>query len=324
MPEPAPQRRKDLWTTVLFSLLMLGGIAMIALGVVAAAQGGGFTTLAIGVVALVVPASMVPLIKRLGEVDPAEVRRQTQLLDSIAQRLSMSDLQRRMVDRQRDREHLRQAILDDIRKEDYEAALALVEEMADQFGYVEEAEKYRQQIIDARARHREQAIGEAVERVRELCSRYDWTAAKREVDRLGRLYPEDGRITALPRMVQEARDERKRALERQFLHAAKVPDTDKAMTLLKELDMYLTPAEAEAYHETARGVIGQARENTAVRFRMAVSDRDWIEAMKVGEQIIREFPNSKMADEVRDMMDVLRERAAGQKAAEANRSESLD
>jgi len=159
-----------------------------------------------------------------------------------------------------------------------------------------------------------------VQRVRELCDKYDWTAAKREVDRLGRLYPEDSRITGLPQMVQEARDEHKRELERAFLHAAKIPDTDKAMELLKELDMYLTPAEAEAYHETARGVIGQARENTAVRFRMAVSDRDWIEALNVGEQIIRDFPNSNMADEVRDMMDVLRERAAGQRAAETSRA----
>ncbi len=320
MDQPQPQRRKDLWTTILFTLLMLGGIALIGLGLyIATEEGGGFVVLGLGVIALMVPASVVPLINRLGEVDASDVRRQTRLLEDVASRLNMSDLQRRMADRQRDREHLRHAILDDIRKEDYEAAMALVDEMAESFGYVEEAEKYRQQIIDARARQREQLIGKAVEHVKNLCQKYDWDNARREVDRLGRLFPEDGRIQALPRVMQQARGEHKRELERQFLHAAEIHDTDKAMALLKELDMYLTPAEAEAYLETARGVVGQARENTAVRFRMAVSDRDWIEAMNVGEQVIRDFPNSKMADEVRDMMDVLRERAAGQRAAESGR-----
>ncbi len=318
MNQQQPQRRKDLWTTILFALLLLGGIAMIGLGVFEAWQGNGFEVLALGVVTLMIPASVVPLINRLGDMAAEGGGDQTALLREIARRLNMSELQRRVVDRQRDREALRQAILEDIRKEDYEAALALVDEMADTFGYVEEAEKYRQQIIDARARHREQMISHAVEHVHGLCHRRDWTKAKREVDRLGRLFPDDSRVQGLPRDVQQARAEHKRELERQFLHAAEVHDTDKAMQLLKELDTYLTPAEAEAYHETARGVIGQARENTAVRFRMAVSDRDWIEAMNVGEQIIREFPNSKMADEVRDMMDVLRERAGGQRAAESS------
>ena len=50
---------------------------------------------------------------------------------------------------------------------------------------------------------------------------------------------------------------------------------------------------------------------------MAVADRDWIEALTIGEQIMREFPNSQFAREVRDMIDNLRTRAAGQRAAMA-------
>jgi hypothetical protein len=151
---------------------------------------------------------------------------------------------------------------------------------------------------------------------------YDWTSARRETERLMRLYPEVQRVRALPKRIEQARDEHKRELERDFLRAAEVGDTEKAMKLLKELDNYLTPEEAAPYLETARGVIGQARENLGVRFRMAVTDRDWIEATTTGEQIIREFPNSNMAEEVRGMLDVLRERAAGQRAADAGRTTS--
>ena len=90
---------------------------------------------------------------------------------------------------------------------------------------------------------------------------------------------------------------------------------DKAMELLKELDKYLTAQEAEPYVEVARGVIGKKKENLGVRFKLAVQDRDWIRALTIGENIIREFPNSLFANEVRGMLDLLRERAAQQHTA---------
>jgi len=316
MSEAKPKR--DLWNTVLFSLLLLAAIGLIGLGIYVASIEGGYVVLALGVVALTVAASAIAVMNRLA-TDSAS-NQQLALLGDINDRLQMSDLRRRMTDRERDREMLRRTIIEDIKHGDYEAALALVDEMAGQFGYVEEAEKYRQQIIDARARQQEQLIEQAISQIETICRKYDWDAAKREVDRLRRLFPDDRRITGLPARVQQARDDHKRELERDFLKAAELGDTEKAMMLLKELDMYLTPQEAEAYLETARGVIGQARENLAVRFRMAVSDRDWVDALQAGEQVLRDFPNSKMADEVRDMMDVLRERAAGQRAADAGRT----
>ena len=310
------QPRRDLWTTVLFSVLILMGIAVIGLGIYLAADGQGFTVLALGVVAVVMPASIAPLLGQPGGSANGEL---TGIARQISQRIQMSDLMRRTEDRERDRQALREAIVADIEKQDYEAALALVDEMADNFGYVEEAEQYRQQIIDARARRREQLIEQAIHKIDTICRKHEWPLAEREVDRLMRLYPGDQRIAGLPRRLDHARVDHKRELEREFLRASEVGNTDRAMELLKVLDMYLTPQEAEVYQETARGVIGQARENLAVRFRMAVSDRDWIEALNVGEQVVREFPNSKMADEVRGMMDVLRERAAGQRSAEAGR-----
>jgi len=87
------------------------------------------------------------------------------------------------------------------------------------------------------------------------------------------------------------------------------------MQLIREMDKYLTEQEAEPLRETARGVIGKARDNLGVQFKLAVRDKEWVAAVNIGEQIIRDFPNSKMSDEVRSMLDVLRQRAAGQQAA---------
>ena len=62
-------------------------------------------------------------------------------------------------------------------------------------------------------------------------------------------------------------------------------------------------------------MIGKQRDNLGVQFKLAIHDKEWTEAVRVGEGIIKEFPNSRMADEVRELLDLLRERAAGEQAA---------
>jgi outer membrane protein assembly factor BamD (BamD/ComL family) len=74
------------------------------------------------------------------------------------------------------------------------------------------------------------------------------------------------------------------------------------------LDQHLTAAEAEPLRELARGVITKARENLGAQFKLAVRDRQWREAVPIGERIIAEFPNSRMAAEVRDVIDNLRQK----------------
>ena len=51
------------------------------------------------------------------------------------------------------------------------------------------------------------------------------------------------------------------------------------------------------------------------QFTLAVRDHRWHEAIQLGETIAREFPNSRMAEEVREKMELLRERASEPEAA---------
>ncbi len=238
-----------------------------------------------------------------------------ELLRSVNDRLLISDQAKRIAYRQRDRDALRDAIVQDIRNEEYEAALALVVEMAETFGYREEAEQYHRQIDDAQAQRRQELINNAIVRIDEICATHDWDRATHEANRVSRTYPDVANVANLHDRIAEARAAHKTELERAFLAAAENEDVDRALSLMKEMDRYLTPAEAEPYRETARGVIGQKRENLGVQFKLAVSDRDWIAAMNVGQQIISDFPNTKMVQEVRGMLDQLRERAAEQRAA---------
>jgi outer membrane protein assembly factor BamD (BamD/ComL family) len=59
-----------------------------------------------------------------------------------------------------------------------------------------------------------------------------------------------------------------------------------------------------------RSVFKDKLNNLRAQFSLAVHDQNWAEATRLGETIIRDFPNTQMAKEVREKMDALRQRAA--------------
>jgi len=249
-------------------------------------------------------------------------KNQVTLLHSINERLLLSETAKRIAYRHEDIDLLRSTIKTDIEKKDFDAALVLVNEFGTTYGHKEEAEEYRDRIVAARTKEMEEKVTVALTKFDEILSRHDFDAASKEAQKIQRLYGESPQAHGIVRKVTHAREQYKHDLEREFLEAAKVDNVDRAVDLLKELDKYLTEQEAEPFRETARGVLGKKRENLGVQFKIAVHDREWARAEAVGEQIIREFPNTRMADEVRSTLDLLRERAAGQRASKRHDSVS--
>ena len=239
------------------------------------------------------------------------------LLEQIHSRLMLSETAKRIAYREQDLNLLRQTIDQDIRQGDFDAALVLVGELTHTFGDREQAEQYRERIEQARSAQRDARVAEALKEVDQLIERHHYEAAAGEIVKLQRVHGDLPAVRQAQEKVGEARRRYKHELEQQFLDAAERGDTDAAMELLWALDHYLTEAEAEPLRETARGVIGKRRDNLGVQFRKAVRDRDWHNAVRAGEQIIEDFPNTRMAEEVRQHLDVLRQRAAQQRAAQA-------
>ena len=240
---------------------------------------------------------------------------ETELLESINARILLSDTAKRIAYRAEDIDLLKRTIKADVEKHEYDAALALVRELGETYGQIKEAEAFREKILGIRRSEMDARVTESLARLKEIVARQDFETATLEAQKIARLYPESAIAKEAINRVDQAREAYKQDLERQFLQASEHGDVDRAMELLKVMDKYLTEQEAEPLRETARGVIGKARDNLGVQFKLAVHDKEWVAAVNVGEQIIREFPNSKMADEVRGMLDVLRQRAAGQQAA---------
>jgi hypothetical protein len=145
--------------------------------------------------------------------------------------------------------------------------------------------------------------------VQAIIDRRDWARALREAQRAIRIFPNDPKVALLVDRVHNARSQHKSELLKRYGEAVKKNDVDGGIELLKELDQYLTPQEGAALQESARGVFRAKLHNLGVQFAISVTEQRWVDAVATGEQIIQEYPNSRMAHEVREKLDALRLRA---------------
>jgi hypothetical protein len=233
---------------------------------------------------------------------------QSELQRLVAQS-QLSDDAKQVLFRQHERDMLKRAIEDDITNQDWDGAMVLVNRLANRFGALQLSEEYRQRIERARFETTNQAVIAAVAQVENLMAAGHWDAAIAEAQKVQRLFPSVTKVANLDHRVIAVRMTHKQELERSFFLAAQEGKADEAMERLRQLDQYLTPEEAEPLREMARGVIGKARDNLGAQFKLALQDKQWNSAAEIGEKIIAQFPNSRMAGEVRDVIDGIRQRA---------------
>lgn len=268
---------------------------------------------AVGMIALMTPISLM-MAWRMGDQKDGSaqeyaLRELIQAVKRQTEESGLSEAAKGVLHRKRERQLLREAIEQDIQSEDWDAAMVLVKELAERFGYRTDAEEFRTRIERARAQTLDRRVVAALAALDDLIRHRQWIEAYAEAARIQRLFPDSHRVEGLRARVDQERSTFRRELERRFLLAADNGRVEEAMELLKELDGYLTPAEAAPFQEVARGVIGKLRENLGVRFKLAVQDHQWDDAIIVGEQIISQFPNTRMAQEVRELMPMVRDRS---------------
>lgn len=277
-----------------------------------------------GVLGMIVVLAVAPITWQLRRRHAANLlmtRKVDALGDAIrhlADSAALSDDARRVLNRTGERDLLCRAIEEDIHNQAWDAAIVLCNELADRFGYRADAEEFRARIELARHEIQDRRLTDAIARLDGLIVQRRWDVAAREAMRIQRLFPESPRVERLRDRVEQARNVYKHDLERRFLEAANTSGgtrVDEAMMLLKEMDAYFTEREAEPYREVARGVIGRARENLGAQFKIALQDKQWAAAATLGRRIVNEFPNTRMADEVRAMLDQILARANSPHAA---------
>ena len=238
-------------------------------------------------------------------------------LDSIAESTRISDSAKSLAHRDQELDALREAIRSDFRNERWEAALSLIGEMERRFGYREEADRIREELDEARNLKIQTRLVQAVEMIENHLLSHDWDRAKHEIDRLMSALPSEPRVLALTDRLHSARELHKQELKAAWEDAVRRSDTDHAIDVLKELDQYLTPAEAQALQASARNVFKEKLLQLGIQFRFAATERRWQDALNIGLDLIRDFPNARMANEVRELLDTLRERARQTAEADA-------
>jgi hypothetical protein len=230
------------------------------------------------------------------------------ILEQINEGIRFSDTAKSILYRDADRRWLREAVLEKLKQQGIETAHKLIEEIACRGGYKEFAEQLRQEVGSRQDATTHEQMKQTMADIDKLLEAHDWARASVQIEKLIGAYPQSTETKALRHKLSEKMEARKKVLLTAWDDAVQRGATDRSLEILKELDQYLTPNEGLALQEAAKDVFKNKLHNLGVQFSLAVSSRNWAHAVEVGEQITRDFPNSKMADEIREKMDLLRQK----------------
>jgi outer membrane protein assembly factor BamD (BamD/ComL family) len=306
-----------------YAFALLLALATLGVGIYRLARDGGtdWTMLAAGALALVAVAVTWPIAAALGSragpaggaaADGAWTAKLDQLataLNRISDQQLLSDRAKHIAYRDKERDALRRAIQEDIARKDWDGAMKLADDIEREFGYKAEADRLRAEIrvkCDECARRE---LDEGLAAVDKHTRAEQWNNALREAETMLAKFPDNERVRNLPQEIETRRQGHKRQLLESWHEAVARHDVDGSIEILKQLDTYLTPKEAEALQETARGIFREKLNSLGKQFAVSVQEHRWHDALGVGDQIVRDFPNTRIAQEVREKMDVLRKRA---------------
>jgi len=209
--------------------------------------------------------------------------------------------------RDADRLSLRQAVFEKLQMQDFEAAEDIINEIAQRPEYGELAQQLREQAEKYRTATDQERMNQMLAHIDKLIDECQWVRASTQIEEMIRAYPQSERTKAMRQKLLDVKEGRKRILLAAWDDAVQRQETDRSLEILKELDLYLTPNEGLALQEAARDVFRTKLHNLGVEFSISVTEKRWNNALDVGQQIIESFPNSKMADEIRTKLDVLRQ-----------------
>lgn len=238
--------------------------------------------------------------------------KQTDRLDVIAVNTALSDAAKSLSHRQQELDALTSAIREEIHHGRWESSNNLVHELERRFGASEQAATIREELDAARGDAIHEKLSEAIENIESFFRPHDWEKAQIEIDRLHHALPDNARVAGLIDRMKILKEQHKQELMKAWEEATQRSDTDHAIEILRELDQYLSPAEAHALQSSARHVFKEKLLQLGIQFRFAVNEKRWADAVSTGLVLVRDFPNARMTNEVREALDTLRERARQQ------------
>ena len=242
------------------------------------------------------------------EVMSEALKKNQSVLAQINQIAHLSEAAKVIVFHDGDRQFLIETVLDKLEHQDIEGAYEIIDGIADCEGYEELSEHLRTEADKHRGATDQERIEQAKVAIERLFESFQWVKASMRTEKLISAYPDSEEAKVMRQRLIEKKEERKRVLLNAWDDAVRRRATDRSLEILKELDLYLTPEEGLALQEAARDVFKDKLHNLGIQFSLAVSGEQWDKAIQVGQEIIHDFPNSRMSEEIRERMDVLKQR----------------
>ena len=235
--------------------------------------------------------------------------RQNNLLLQVSQASRLSDTAKEIVFRDSEQMELGEATLTKLHQHDFEAAETMVEAMTEYPKYAELANRLKRMSEKYRSATEDGRVNQIISYIEDLFDKKLWMQATTQIENLIKMFPYSEKAKTMTAKLQERKDLQKRELLAAWDLAVREKNTDYGLEILKELDLYLTPAEALALQESAATVFKTKLHNLGVEFSVAVAEQNWKKALETGRYIVQNFPNSRMAAEIRTKLDILLERA---------------
>ncbi|MEE9370286.1 MAG: hypothetical protein V3W45_02340 [Sedimentisphaerales bacterium] len=231
------------------------------------------------------------------------------VLTKINQSAHLSEAAKAIAFRDTDIQTLREAVFDKLEQQDFDSAFELIDEIARRPEYKDLAEQLRAQATKYRDATDAERENQIIAHLEKLFENNQWAKASNLIERLIRAYPSSEKAKEMRQKLLDKKEERKKILLNAWDDAVKRQATNRSLEILRELDQYLTPNEGLALQEAARDVFRTKLHNLGVQFSLAISGKLWDKAVETGGQIIRNFPNSRMAEEIREKWDILKQKA---------------
>ena len=245
------------------------------------------------------------LTKSLGEVHTG--------LKKINQTSLMSDAVKSIAFRDADRQSLREIVFEKLQARDFDTANEIIKEVEKLPEYEDLAQELKEQSEKFQNATEQERVSQLIAHIEKLIDEAKWARASAQIEGLIRAHPDSEQAKNMRIVFFERKQERKRILLAAWDDAVTNQETDRSLEILKELDSYLSPNEASALQEAASGIFRTKLHKLGMKFSIAVTEKRWAEALVLGQQIMHDFPNSKMCQEIYTKLDVLKQNVEMQK-----------
>ncbi len=235
-----------------------------------------------------------------------ELAKTREILAQVNQGSRLTETTKSIAFRDAEMRTLQDAVFDKLQQKDFDAAGEIIDEIAHRTGNKRLAEQLRVQATKYRDASDVERMNQVIAHIEKLLEEHQWAKASAHIEQLIKASSNSEKALAMRQRLNEKKDERKKVLLNAWDDAVKRQATDRSLEILRELDQYLTANEGLALQEAARDVFRTKLHNLGVQFSLAVSGGQWTKALETGLDITREFPNSRMAEEIREKLEILK------------------